>query len=81
MPGHKGAGGRPKSEWKALMAEMAALGEDGLREILRTGAQHSAFLAAVKHVTENAYGKPKDETEHSGEVTVRIVREARAIER
>ncbi len=81
--GKKGRSGRTPEEFKQWMQSFANSreAEAGIKGILEMGKAHPLFLGALKHVTEQGYGKPKEDTQHSGEVVVRIVREARAIER
>jgi hypothetical protein len=65
-PGHKGAGGRPPDEFRAMMAELASRPQriKTLNKIL-ADAKHPHFMAALKHVTEHGYGKPKESVDHT----------------
>jgi hypothetical protein len=66
MPGNAG-GGRPRDEFKALCRELAS-GEmtvQSLQTIL-ADPKHAQFVAALRYLTEQGYGKPVESVEVSG---------------
>lgn len=68
----KGSGGRPRDEWQAKLREMAS-SEKVLAHVLTVleqGPEHPYFDRALQYATDHGYGKPKQEIEHGGKVTL-----------
>jgi hypothetical protein len=68
----KGSGGRPPDEWRAKLREMASRDEvlAHVQTVLEAGPEHPYFDRALQYVTDHGYGKPKQEIEHGGKVTL-----------
>lgn len=64
--------GRPPDEWRARLREMASRDEvlDHVESVLLKGPTDPFFDRALQYVTDHGYGKPKQELEHSGTVTL-----------
>lgn len=71
----KGSGGRPRDEWQAKLREIAS--SDGVlahvTTVLEAGPAHPYFDRALQYATDHGYGKPKQEVEHGGKVTLEVL--------
>ena len=68
----KGSGGRPRDEWQAKLREMASSNEvlAHVTAVLQAGPEHPYFDRALQYATDHGYGKPKQEIEHGGRITL-----------
>ena len=68
----KGSGGRPRDEWQAKLRELASSDKvlEHVQTVLLSGPEHPYFDRALQYATDHGYGKPKQEIEHGGKVTL-----------
>ncbi len=68
----KGSGGRPRDEWQAKLRELASRDDvlAHVETVLAIGPEHPYFDRALQYATDHGYGKPKQEIEHGGKVTL-----------
>jgi hypothetical protein len=66
----KGSGGRPRSEWKQALANMASSDEVlyHVRCALEAGPEHPFFAKALEYATDHGMGKATQSIEHSGSI-------------
>jgi len=68
----KGSGGRPRDEWQAKLRELASSDKvlEHVQTVLLAGPGHPYFDRALQYATDHGYGKPKQETEITGKITL-----------
>jgi len=64
--------GRPPDEWRERLRAMASRDEvlEHVNNVLTAGPEHPYFDRALQYVTDHGYGRPKQELEHTGKVTL-----------
>jgi hypothetical protein len=64
--------GRPPEEWRERLRAMASREEvlEHVANVLLVGPEHPYFDKALDYATQYGYGKPKQEIEHGGKVTL-----------